>query len=95
MEGTTTGCFNEMTVLNGVPLTAEQQLDLADIYGGAAAWAAPAAPSLFLCLGLGRQHAVPMGKQVASHFGGTRDPMLSPGRSELPARVKFDLSSRT
>ncbi|MGZ4943771.1 MAG: sulfatase-like hydrolase/transferase [Halobacteriota archaeon] len=77
MEGTLTGSFNEMTFLNGVPLNAEQQLKLIDEYGGiealggihtaphyAAAWA----------------HAgnVPFqwGKQMASHLGGTRNPML-------------------
>ncbi len=34
MEGTITGSFNEMTFLNGVPLTPEQQLELIDRYGG-------------------------------------------------------------
>jgi arylsulfatase A-like enzyme len=33
MEGTETGTFNEMTTLNGVPLTAEQQLKAIKAYG--------------------------------------------------------------
>lgn len=76
LEGTVTGSFNEMTFLNGIVLDAGQQLDLIEQYGGidalggvhtaphvAAAWAhAMNAPFQF-------------GKQVASHLGGTRDPM--------------------
>jgi arylsulfatase A-like enzyme len=77
MEGTTTGCFNEMTVLNGVPLTAEQQLDLADIYGGAAAWGGPGSAPHFSCAWAWAGNTpFQWGKQVASHFGGTRDPMV-------------------
>ena len=34
MEGTETGTFNEMTTLNGVPLTADQQLKAIKAYGG-------------------------------------------------------------
>jgi len=77
MEGTLTGSFNEMTFLNGLVLDAEQQLKLIDQYGGiediggihtaphyAAAWA----------------HAgntpFQWGKQMASHLGGTRAPMI-------------------
>jgi arylsulfatase len=77
LEGTLTGSFNEMTFLNGLVLDAEQQLKLINDYGGtdelggihtaphyAAAWA----------------HAgntpFKWGKQMASHLGGTRDPMI-------------------
>jgi arylsulfatase A-like enzyme len=50
MEGTTTGCFNELTVLNGVPLTPEQQLGLInDKYGGLEAWGGPATDPHFAC----------------------------------------------
>jgi arylsulfatase A-like enzyme len=77
MEGTTTGCFNEMTVLNGVPLTAEQQLDLADVYGGAAKWGGPGSAPHFSCAWAWAGNTpFQWGKQVASHFGGTRDPMV-------------------
>ena len=38
MEGTITGSFNEMTMQNGIPLTDEMQLQLAERYGGIGAW---------------------------------------------------------
>ncbi len=34
MEGTVTGSFNELTMQNGIPLTDEMQLQLAERYGG-------------------------------------------------------------
>jgi arylsulfatase A-like enzyme len=77
MEGTTTGCFNELTVLNGVPLTAEQQLSLAEVYGGAATWGGPGSAPHFSCAWAWAGNTpFQWGKQVASHFGGTRDPMV-------------------
>lgn len=77
MEGTVTGSFNETTFFNGVVLDAEEQLQMIEKYGGveelggfhtaphfAAAWAhANNAPFQW-------------GKQMASHLGGTRDPMV-------------------
>lgn len=77
MEGTLTGSFNETTFFNGVVLDAEEQFEMIDKYGGleelggfhtaphfAAAWAhANNAPFQW-------------GKQMASHLGGTRDPMV-------------------
>jgi arylsulfatase A-like enzyme/uncharacterized membrane protein len=77
MEGTVTGSFNEMTFLNGVVLDADQQLALIEQYGGIEA--------------LGNDHTAPhfasawahanntpfqWGKQMASHLGGARDPMV-------------------
>ncbi len=41
MEGTETGTFNEMTTLNGVPLTADQQLKAIKAYGGLEKWGGP------------------------------------------------------
>ena len=77
MEGTTTGSFNEMTVLNGVPLTAEQQLSIASAYGGAATWGgATSAPHFSCAWAWAGNTPFQWGKQVASHFGGTRDPMV-------------------
>lgn len=91
MEGTTTGSFNEMTFLNGVVLDADHQLELIEQYGGieelggehtaphyAAAWAhASNAPFQW-------------GKQMASHLGGARDPMVVawPGRITPDAEVR-------
>lgn len=77
MEGTVTGSFNETTFFNGLVLNAEEQLHMIEKYGGveelggfhtaphfAAAWAhANNAPFQW-------------GKQMASHLGGTRDPMV-------------------
>ena len=78
MEGTLTGSFNELTMQNGIPLTDEMQLQLVELYGGldavgrgrswiphyAAAWAwAGNAPFQW-------------GKQVGSHLGGTRNPLV-------------------
>ena len=40
MEGTVTGSFNELTTLNGIPLTDEMQHQLAERYGGMDAWGA-------------------------------------------------------
>ena len=38
MEGTLTGTFNELTTLNGIPLTPEQQIGLLFKHGGLEAW---------------------------------------------------------
>jgi arylsulfatase A-like enzyme/uncharacterized membrane protein len=77
MEGTITGSFNEMTFLNGLVLEPGRQLELIDRYGGVEA--------------LGGDHTEPhyaaawahagntpfqWGKQMASHLGGTRNPMV-------------------
>jgi arylsulfatase A-like enzyme/uncharacterized membrane protein len=91
MEGTVTGSFNELTFLNGLVLDADQQLELIEKYGGieelggvhtaphfAAAWAhALNAPFRY-------------GKQIASHLGGTRDPMAV----AWPRRIKADATIR-
>jgi len=92
MEGTTTGSFNEMTFLNGVVLEADQQLKLIDQYGGIE--------------GLGGEHSAPhvaaawahagntpfqWGKQMASHLGGTRNPMVV----AWPQRIKPDSDVRS
>lgn len=78
MEGTTTGCFNELTVLNGVPLTPEQQLQfINNVYGGLPAWGGPETDPHYSCAWAWAGNApFQWGKQVASHFGGTRDPMV-------------------
>ena len=40
MAGSLTGTFNEFTMMNGIPLTDEQQLQLVLKWGGLDAWAA-------------------------------------------------------
>jgi arylsulfatase A-like enzyme/uncharacterized membrane protein len=86
MEGTLTGSFNETTFFNGLVLDADEQLALIEKYGGieelggfhsaphfAAAWAhANNAPFQW-------------GKQMASHLGGTRDPMVVSWPSKFAA----------
>ncbi|MBJ7354467.1 MAG: arylsulfatase [Thermoleophilaceae bacterium] len=91
MEGTTTGSFNEMTFLNGVVLDADHQLKLIEQYGGIEE--------------LGGEHTAPhyaaawahagntpfqWGKQMASHLGGTRNPMVI----SWPDRISPDLAVR-
>jgi len=87
MEGTLTGSFNETTFFNGVILEADEQMEIIEKFGGieelggfhtaphfAAAWAwANNAPFQW-------------GKQMASHLGGTRDPMVI----AWPNRIKPD-----
>ncbi len=63
MEGTTTGSFNEMTFLNGVVLDPAQQLELIEKYGGIDGLGRrPHGTALRGRLGLGGQHAVPVGQ---------------------------------
>ena len=77
MEGTLTGSFNETTFFNGLVLEADEQLEIIEKFGGieelggfhtaphyAAAWAhASNTPFQW-------------GKQMGSHLGGTRNPMV-------------------
>ena len=85
MEGTETGTFNEMTTLTGIPLTAEQQLKLIDAYGGIDAWGGPVMQPHFACAWAWAGNTpFQWGKQVASHFGGTRNPMVV----SWPRRIK-------
>jgi arylsulfatase A-like enzyme len=85
MEGTPTGCVNELTVLNGVPLSAEQQLQMAELYGGAEKWGGPVTDPHYSCAWAWAGNApFQWGKQIASHLGGTRDAMVV----SWPARIK-------
>jgi arylsulfatase len=77
MEGTETGSFNEMTTLNGIPLTPEEQLKLIQKYGGLEAWGGPTTePHYAAAWAWAGNTPFKWGKQVASHLGGTRDPMI-------------------
>jgi arylsulfatase A-like enzyme len=77
MEGTLTGTFNELTSLNGIPLTADQQLALALKHGGLEAWGSDQMAAHYSA-GFAWAGNCPFqwGKQVGSHLGGTRDPMV-------------------
>ena len=77
MEGSLTGTFNECTMLNGVPLTDEQQLQLVLKWGGLDAWGTEMmTPHYSAAWAWAGNCPFQWGKQVASHLGGTRDPMV-------------------
>jgi arylsulfatase len=77
MEGTVTGSFNEMTVFNGVVLSAEEQLALIDKYGGIAELGGlHTAPHFAAAWAHANNAPFQWGKQMASHLGGTRAPMV-------------------
>ena len=77
LEGTLTGSFNELTMLNGIPLTPEQQLALIDQHGGLGAWGTDAtAPHYAAAWAWAGNCPFQWGKQVASHLGGTRNGMV-------------------
>jgi arylsulfatase A-like enzyme len=84
LEGTITGSFNELTMQNGIPLTDEMQLQLAERYGGIDAWGGPMmAPHYSAAWAWAGNTPFKWGKQVGSHLGGTRNPMVV----HWPARI--------
>ena len=77
MEGTITGSFNELTMQNGIPLTDEMQLQLAERYGGIEQWGAPIMdPHYSAAWAWAGNTPFQWGKQVGSHLGGTRNPLV-------------------
>lgn len=91
MEGTTTGSFNEMTFLNGVVLEPAQQLELIERYGGVEALGGPhTAPHCAAAWAWAGNTPFQYGKQVASHLGGTRNPMVVswPARARASGEVR-------
>jgi arylsulfatase len=87
MEGTETGTFNEITTITGIPLSPGQQLKLIDAYGGMDAWGGAVMQPHFSCAWAWAGNApFRWGKQVASHFGGTRNPMVVSWPSRLKDR---------
>src|ERR1051326_146909 len=77
MEGTLTGSFNELTMQNAVLLSDEMQLQLADRYGRMAAWGREImAPHYSAAWAWAGNTPFQWGKQVGSHLGGTRNPMV-------------------
>jgi arylsulfatase len=77
MEGTVTGSFNELTMENGIPLTDEMQLQLAERYGGIESWGDEMmAPHYSAAWAWAGNTPFKWGKQVGSHLGGTRNPMV-------------------
>ncbi len=85
LEGTLTGSFNELTMQNGIALSAKQQLSLIDDYGGLDAWGTDAyAPHYASAWAWAGNAPFQWGKQVASHLGGTRNGMVV----SWPKRIK-------
>lgn len=77
MEGTETGTFNEITTLTGIPISPREQLRLIANYGGMDAWGGPTMQPHFACAWAWAGNApFQWGKQVASHLGGTRNPLV-------------------
>lgn len=77
MEGTVTGSFNEITALTGVPLTPEQQIQAITAYGGLEVWGeARTLPHYSAAWAWAGNAPFQWGKQVASHLGGIRSPMV-------------------
>ena len=92
MEGTVTGSFNEMTFLNGVPLDADQQLELIDRYGGIEALGGDhTAPHVAAAWAHAGNTPFQWGKQMSSHLGGTRNPMVI----SWPKRINADDDMRS
>jgi arylsulfatase A-like enzyme/uncharacterized membrane protein len=92
MEGTTTGSFNEMTFLNGIVLDADQQLELIEQYGGIEALGSDhTAPHVAAAWAHACNTPFKWGKQMASHLGGTRDPLVV----AWPARVEPHATMRS
>lgn len=77
MEGTITGSFNELTMQNGIPLTDEMQQQLTERYGGVDAWGGPMMdPHYSAAWAWAGNTPFQWGKQVGSHLGGTRNPLV-------------------
>ena len=92
MEGTITGSFNELTMQNGIPLTDEMQLQLAERYGGIEAWGNQMmAPHYSAAWAWAGNTPFKWGKQVGSHLGGTRNPLVV----RWPERVRDDGALRS
>jgi arylsulfatase A-like enzyme/uncharacterized membrane protein len=92
LEGTVTGSFNELTFINGLVLDADQQTELIEQYGGVEALGGPdTAPHIAAAWAHAFNTPFQYGKQVASHLGGTRDPMAV----AWPRRIAADAKIRS
>jgi arylsulfatase A-like enzyme len=85
-EGTPQGLFNELAIMNGIPEDFNELLRRMDELGG---------PMAYNHYPVGWAHAMDTPfqwtKQIASHFGGTRNGMII----SWPARIKDKGSIRT
>jgi arylsulfatase A-like enzyme/uncharacterized membrane protein len=86
MEGTLTGSFNETTFFNGEVLEADRQMELIDRWGGIDELGGfHTAPHFAAAWAHANNTPFPWGKQMASHLGGTRDPMVVAWPKRIPA----------
>ena len=77
MEGTLTGSFNETTFFNGIVLEADEQLAIIEKFGGVDELGGfHTAPHYAAAWAHAQNTPFQWGKQMASHLGGTRDPMV-------------------
>jgi arylsulfatase A-like enzyme/uncharacterized membrane protein len=77
MEGTVTGSFNETTFFNGLVLEADEQLKIIEKFGGVEELGGfHTAPHYAAAWAHANNTPFQWGKQMASHLGGTRDPMV-------------------
>ena len=91
MEGTITGSFNETTFFNGVVLEADEQLEIIEKFGGIEELGGfHTAPHFAAAWAHANNTPFQWGKQMASHLGGTRDPMVV----AWPGRIKPDECAR-
>ncbi|MES1213185.1 MAG: sulfatase-like hydrolase/transferase, partial [Singulisphaera sp.] len=92
MEGTPTGTFNEIISLLGIPLTPEQQLRLIALHGGLKEMGGPKTdPHYASAWAWAGNTPFPWGKQIASHLGGIRSPLVV----SWPKRIKDKGSVRS
>ena len=92
MEGTLTGSFNETTFLNGIVLDADKQMELITKWGGIEGLGGfHTAPHFAAAWAHANNTPFQWGKQMASHLGGARDPMVV----AWPKRIKADKQIRS
>ncbi len=91
-EGALTGSFNELLFQNSIQTTPEQQLKAMEVYGGLDALGGPEMNNHYSC-GWAWAGSAPFQwmKQVASHFGGMRTPLII----SWPERIKDKGGMRT
>lgn len=86
MEGTLIGSFNEATFFDGVVLDADKQLEIVDKFGGVEALGGfHTAPHFAAAWAHASNTPFQWGKQMASHLGEDRDPMVVAWPSRIPA----------
>jgi arylsulfatase A-like enzyme/uncharacterized membrane protein len=87
MEGTLTGSFNETTFFNGVVLEAEEQLKIIEKFGGIDALGGfHTAPHFAAAWAHANNTPFQWGKQMGSHLGGTRNPMVVAWPKQIEAK---------